>query len=42
MRFVMIRIEFIFSLFKSIPLGASGEVFRNQSKEEKASSFWEV
>jgi hypothetical protein len=42
MRFVMIRIEFIFSRFKSIPLEASGEVFRNQSKGEKASSFWEV
>jgi hypothetical protein len=41
-RFVMIRIEFVFSHFKSIPLGASGEVFRNQTKGEKASSFWEV
>ena len=36
MWFVMIRIEFIFSCFKFIPLGASGEVFRNQSKEEKS------
>jgi hypothetical protein len=38
----MIRIEFVFSRFKSIPLGASGEVFRNQSKGEKASSLLEV
>jgi hypothetical protein len=32
----MIRIEFIFSRFKSIPLGASGEIFRNQTKGEKS------
>jgi len=38
----MIKIEFVSSRFKSIPLGASGEVFRNQSKGEKASSFLEV
>jgi hypothetical protein len=36
-RFVMIRTEFVFSHFKSIPLGASGEVCRNQTKREKAS-----
>ena len=35
-RFVMIRIEFIFSHFKSIPLGASGEGFRKQTKEGKS------
>ena len=35
-RFVMIRIEFIFSCFKSIPLGASGEGFRKQTKEGKS------
>ena len=39
MRFVMIRIEFIFSRFKSTPLGASGEVFRNQTKREKSLIF---
>ena len=32
----MIRIEFIFSRFKSIPLGASGEGFRKQTKEGKS------
>ena len=32
----MIRIEFIFSHFKSIPLGASGERFRKQTKEGKS------
>jgi hypothetical protein len=32
----MIRIEFVFSRFKSIPLGASGEIFRNQTKGEKS------
>ena len=32
----MIRIEFIFSRFKSIPLGASGERFRKQTKEGKS------
>ena len=32
----MIRIEFIFSHFKSIPLGASGEGFRKQTKEGKS------
>ena len=31
----MIRIEFIFPRFKSIPLGASGERFRKQTKGEK-------
>ena len=36
MRFLLIRIEFIFSRFKSIPLGASGEGFRNQSKGGKS------
>ena len=35
-RFVMIRIEFIFSRFKSILLGASGEGFRKQTKEGKS------
>ena len=35
-------IEFLFFRFKSIPLGASGEVFRNQSKGEKVSSLCEV
>ena len=39
-RFVMIRIDFVFYHFKSIPLKASGEGFRNQSKGEKVSSFW--
>ena len=34
-KFVMIRIEFIFSRFKSILLGASGEGFRKQTKEGK-------
>jgi hypothetical protein len=38
----MIRIEFVFPRFKSIPLGAYGDVFRNQLKGEKASSLWEV
>ena len=32
----MIRIEFTFSCFKSIPLGASGEGFRKQTKEGKS------
>ena len=32
----MIRIEFIFSRFKSILLGASGEGFRKQTKEGKS------
>ena len=32
----MIRIEFIFSRFKSISLGASGEGFRKQTKEGKS------
>ena len=32
----MIRIEIIFSHFKSIPLGASGEGFRKQIKEGKS------
>ena len=32
----MIRIEIIFSHFKSIPLGASGEGFRKQTKEGKS------
>ena len=32
----MIRIEFIFSRFKSILLGASSEGFRKQSKEGKS------
>ena len=32
----MIRIKLIFSRFKSIPLGASGEGFRKQTKEEKS------
>jgi hypothetical protein len=36
MRFVMIRVEFIFSRFKSILLGASGEGFRKQTKEGKS------
>jgi hypothetical protein len=36
MRFVMIRTQFIFSLFKSIPQGASGEGFRKQTKEGKS------
>ena len=31
-RFVVIMIEFVLSCFKSTPLGASGGVFRNQSK----------
>ena len=35
-KFVMIRIEFIFSHCKSIPLGASGEGFRKQTKEGKS------
>ena len=35
-KFVMIRIEFIFSRFKSILLGASGEGFRKQTKEGKS------
>ena len=35
-RFVMIWIEFIFSRFKPILLGASGEGFRKQTKEEKS------
>ena len=35
-RFVMSRIEFIFSRFKSIPLGASGEGFRKQTNEGKS------
>ena len=35
-RFVMIRIEFIFSRFKSILLGASGKGFRKQTKEGKS------
>ena len=38
-RIVMIMIEFVFSRFKSIPLGASGGVFRNQVKGKKASSL---
>ena len=36
MRFVMIRVEFIFSRFKSILLGASGEGFRKQTKDGKS------
>ena len=32
----MIRIEFIFSRFKSILLGASGEGLRKQTKEGKS------
>ena len=32
----MIRIEFLFSHFKSILLGASGEGFRKQTKEGKS------
>ena len=32
----MIRIEFIFSRFKSILLGVSGEGFRKQTKEGKS------
>ena len=32
----MIRIEFIFSRFKSILLGASGEGFRKKTKEGKS------
>ena len=32
----MIRIEFIFSRFESILLGASGEGFRKQTKEGKS------
>ena len=35
-KFVMIRIELIFSRFKSILLGASGEGFRKQTKEGKS------
>ena len=41
-RFVMIRIEFKFCHFKSIPLWASGEDFRKQTKGEKASLLFEV